>query len=198
MKKLVILCAVILLASLPVVLVVGCQQQPTPEPTPPPPPPPPSPTPETLTYTNSEYGFSVEYPKDWDVLEDFMESVVFLAGPQVLEGAFMVNINLATEQLPKDMTHNDFAKMVELNTKRQVTDYNKVDEYSTEIGGQPAIVFTCTCTFEFEEKEYVLKDVCAVFIKDNIGYIITYDVPAESHDDYLDCFDLMINSFKFE
>ena len=25
-----------------------------------------------LTYTNEEYGFSIEYPEDWKVLEDFM------------------------------------------------------------------------------------------------------------------------------
>jgi len=49
------------------------------------------------------------------------------------------------------------------------------------------------------DKETVeLKDIGAIFIKDNVGYIITYDVPAKMHDEYKDCFELVIDSFEFE
>lgn len=81
MKKLAILCTVILVLLLPAALVVGCQQPAPPEEVPPPevaPPKeegvpeevaPPPPIEETLTYTNSEYGVSFDYPTDWIEVE---------------------------------------------------------------------------------------------------------------------------------
>ena len=190
MKKLVILCAVVLAAFLSVVPIVGCQQAQETQPELIPSPPPQRPTIESRTYTNSEYNFSIDYPEDWDVLEDYMGMVFAFMGPLVLEETYYVNINLAAEQLPyEDMKLKDYGKAVELNTKRTSTDYKKVDEYSTTIGGQPAIVIVFTCTFEVEGTKFALKDSVAVFIKNNIGYTITYDVPEEFHDQYADCFD---------
>ncbi len=184
MRRLIILYAVILLVLLPV---AGCQQQS-----------PSLPDIESLTYTNSEYGFSLEYPKDWDVMEDFMGMEVFLAGPLVLEGAYCINVSVAVEQLPEEMTLEDYGITVESNTKMALPDYNKVDEYSTTIGGQPATVSTLTATVELEGTEYTLKDSCAIFIEDSVGYIITYDVPQEFHDQYADCFELVIGTFEFD
>jgi hypothetical protein len=43
-----------------------------------------------------------------------------------------------------------------------------------------------------------IKDIQAFFIKGKVAYIITYDVVAEFHDQYADCFDLVISSLKFE
>ena len=178
MRKSAFLCIATLLALL-LALLVGCQAQPK-------------------TYTNSEQGFSFEYPADWVFVEDYMGLAVFVAGPEVLGGDYTVNINVATEQLTEEMTVGDYAKGVELNTKMSVPDLNKVDEYSTAIGGQPASVFTFTMTFEIYGKEYFLKDLAAVLIKDGVGYIITYDAPTEFYDEYVDSFELAINSFKFQ
>jgi hypothetical protein len=160
-----------------------------------------TPTPESQTYTNSELGFSFKYPADWDIMEDYMGLAVFVGEPEVLEGDYTVNVSLATEQLSElaeEITVEDYAKQVELNTKSAAPDLNKVDEYSTTIGGQPAIVFTFTATLKVEETKYFLKDSAAVFIKDSVGYIITYDVPTEFYDEYTDSFELVINSFRFQ
>ncbi|MBA7585707.1 MAG: hypothetical protein GH159_00870 [Dehalococcoidia bacterium] len=184
MRRLIILYAVILLVLLPV---AGCQQQS-----------PSLPDIESLTYTNSEYGFSVEYPKDWDILEDYMGRVVVFIGPSVLEETYYININISIEQLSEEMTLEDYGITVESNTQMALPDYNKVDEYSTTIGGQPATVSTLTATVELEGTEYTLKDSCAIFIEDSVGYIITYDVPQEFHDQYADCFELVIGTFEFD
>ena len=178
------------LLALLAALLVGCQAQPTPAT--------PTPTPESQTYPNSEQGFSFKYPADWVFAEDYMGLVVFVGGPEVLEGDYTVNVSLATEQLPEEMRVEDYAKQVELNTKNSAPDLNKVDEYNTTVGGQQAIVFTFTATLKVEEKEYFLKDSAAVLIKDGVGYIITYDVPIEFYDEYVDAFELVIDSFKFQ
>ena len=184
MRKLIILYAVILLVLLPV---AGCQQQSSS-----------LPDIESLTYTNSEYGFSVEYPKDWDVMEDYMGTAVAFMGPLVLEDTYYININVFTEQLLEDMTLEDYVKLSDLSAKRTIPNYNKQQEYSTTIGGLPATILVATQTFELDGEDIALKEKYAIFIKDEIGYTITYDVPAEFHDEYLDSFDLAINSFKFE
>ena len=131
-------------------------------------------------------------------MEDYMGAVVAFMGPLVQEETYYVNINVQTEQLLEDMTPKDYGKAVELNSKRAFTDYNKVDEYNTTIGGGPAMVFTCTCSTEAGGMKWALKDSVAVFVKDDVGYIITYDVPAEFYDEYCDCFDLVISSFEFK
>ena len=209
MKNLVILYTVILVVLLSVVSVAGCKAEPTPAPPAPaapapappppsapapPPPPAPPPTPQTLTYTNSEYGFSCDYPKDWDVEEDLAGMVVVFAGPLVGEYDYMVNINTVTEELPSKITVEDYGKMGELHLKKSFPDYVNVHEYTTTISGLPAIVRTFTATVT----DFPLKDIQAFLIKDKVAYIITYDVTVDSHDEYADCFELVINSFKFK
>ena len=194
MKNLIILCTVILIVLLPGALLFGCQQEPELSISPPPQ----RPAVESLAYTNSEYGFSVEYPKDWGILEDYMGTVVAFMGPLVLEETYYVNINVITEQLLEDMMLKDYVKAVELNTKRAFIDYEKVSEYSTTLDGLPATVLISTCTIQEEGTKYALKDSIAICINDNVGYIITYDVPVELYDPYTDCFDLVVSTLKFE
>jgi len=160
---------------------------------------------ETDTYTNSEYGFSVDYYKDWDVMEDYLGAVVGFMGPSVLEVGgthpYYANINIMTTPLPQDMTDiplKDRVAATMLNLKRTYADFNKVEEYSTTISGVPATVVVVTLTGEILGTEVSVKNKVAIFMKDEVGYSITYNVPAEFYDEYADSFDLAINSFKFD
>ncbi len=195
MKKLVILCAAVLVTFLLVVPIAGCEQEPESTLTPPPQ----RPSIESLTYTNSEYGFSVEHPKDWDVLEDYMGTVVAFMGPLVLEGTFYININVWVEQIiHKDMTLKDYVKVSVLNAKKNLPNYHKAQEYNTTISGLPATVLVVTWTGELDGEDVALKNKKAMLLKDEVAYTITYVVPAEFHDEYADCFDLAISTFNFE
>jgi len=49
---------------------------------------------ETLTYTDSEHGFSVEYPKDWYVPAVFMATIVTFVGPVEEETGRAINVNI--------------------------------------------------------------------------------------------------------
>ena len=193
MKRLVILCTVILVVLLSVVSVAGCQQKP--EPTPPL-------AIESLTYTSSEHGFSVEYPKDWDAEEDLMVTgmVVAFMGPSVLGGSFTVNISIVKEQLPEfpKTKLEDYCRMVELNSKRYLANYRKIEETSTTVSGLPAIMRTYNYTTKFDEEELVSKNCQVYFIKDDVAYTITYDTLVEFHNEYADCYDLVIRSFTFD
>lgn len=209
MKRLTVLCTVILLVLLSVTLVISCKQQPAsaptpalvPSPSPTPTAPPPPPVSETLTYTNSGYDFSVQYPKDWDFLEDYMGMVVLLAGPSITlitDHEYMVNISIGVSELPEKMTLEELVKMGELQDKRSIPNYNKVKEYDTTIAGLPANVQTITGTIKLGEDDVLLKDAIARFVTDKVVYVITYDGPEEFHDEYLDAFELVVSTFKFK
>jgi hypothetical protein len=71
-----------------------------------------------------------------------------------------------------------------------------VQAYNTTIGGLPAIVLVATLSVKCNGKKVDLKNKYAIVIKDKVAYTITYDAPAECHDEYADCFDLVISSFK--
>ena len=191
MKKPAILCAALLLVLLAAAPLVGCQQEPAQEP---------PMASAAETYTNSEYGFSVEYPEGWGMEEGLMGSVVMFAGPSVLDSAYLVNINLLVEQLPESpkTTLEEYCSLTELYLKEGLADYAKIEESSIEISGLPAIVRTVTLSVEYEGEKLVLEDSQAYVIRDNAAYIITYDVPSEFHDEYADCFELVINSLRFD
>ena len=126
---------------------------------------------------------------------NIIRMVTVFAGPLVGEYDYMVNIKIVREELPKDRTLEDYVRIVEEDNKRQYTDYTKVDEYSTTIGGLSAIVRTFTAT----NNDVPLKITQAFFIEDtdNVGYIITYDVSGEFYDAYADSFELVISTFEF-
>ena len=200
------------LAVLLVSLFMGCMSTPTFETTPAPETEPSpeaqpasEPTPsqssmDSATYTSSEYGFSFEYPKDWDVMEDYMGCTCVLYGPLVREG-YMVAISLNAESLtgfPTEVTFDDYWRMVELNSKRSDPTYEGIDKYDTIVGGEPAKLILCSTCYEFEGETIDLKDAYVAFVKDDTGYVITYDIPVEFHDQYYDSFELVLKTIRFD
>ncbi|MAH39273.1 MAG: hypothetical protein CL873_01875 [Dehalococcoidales bacterium] len=151
---------------------------------------------KSLTYSSSKYNFSVDYPVNWDVREDLDGIVVVFAGPSVLEGIYDVNINVTAERLRKKMTLKDYVMEADLKAVKTIPDYKKEQADLTTIGGQPAIVLVATLAVKSKGEKVSLKNKYAIFIKDKVAYIITYDTPVECHDEYADCFDLVIGSFK--
>ena len=97
-------------------LVAACAPPLTPTPTPSPTPPPQM---ETLTYTDSEHGFSVEYPKDWDVQAGFMGPIVIFVGPVEEEtgGAININIGATTPAESPEVTLEEYARLFQLGVE---------------------------------------------------------------------------------
>ena len=148
------------------------------------------------TYTSSEYGFSVDYCKDWRVKEDYPGLAVVFAGPAVGEWNYYVNISIEIMPVAKGMTLADYVELYEEDVKEDISNYTKVGEYSTTISGVPSAVLVITAPTSTDNGDEVpLKDKVAIVLKDEVAYMITYDVPAAFHDEYAHCFDLAISSF---
>ena len=192
-----VLCTVVPVILALIMLVVGCQQQPVPYS-----PPPPSPTEEVLKYAdiyvNSKYGFSVNYCKDWDVLEDYIGMTVAFMAPLVQVESDLVSIYITVDQLSKNATLEDYVGSNKKVGEERLVNYDELNEYATTISGVPATVLTFSFTYETENAVLDFKDILAMLVKDGVGYSITYDVLSEFHDDYVDWFDLAIYTFRLD
>jgi hypothetical protein len=195
MKKLATFCLAVLLFCLPVAVVASCQQtEPAQSQAP-------KPAIPSKTYTSSVYGFSVEYPAEWTINDNLTEQenskglLIEFDGPLSAEYDQKASIIIEADELSRKFTTEEYAQAVELQLLTKILpDYIKLEEQTTTISGIPAIRRTYTATMRY----FPHKDIQIYFTKENLYYVITYDVTSESHDEYADCFDLVTSTFKFE
>ena len=171
-----------------------------PSPTTPTPTPTPSPTPtpilETLTYTNSEWGFSVEYPKDWSIHEGSGVATVVFVGPLIKETGGQISIIIGAQDLTEfpNLTLEECVDFAKLGIEEGAQNYEEVGEYDAVVDGLPAIVWS----WREELEGTKLLGTMANFMKDDVLYLINYGATPSCYDNYLDCFELMLSTFKFE
>ncbi len=163
----------------------------------------PLPSEETMNnsarYTNSGYGFSLNYcEEEFLPSEDFEGAVVAFAGPLLMDYAHRISIFIVAERLADNKTLEDYIRMNKQAGERTLLNYETVSEYATTIDGVPATVLVFTFTTGISGEAVMYKDMFAALVKDGLVYAIKYDVPAEFHDEYLDCFNLAISTFRFD
>ena len=151
---------------------------------------------EGLTYNNSKYGYSVEYPKGWDVTEESEGALILFTGPLIEEAGGSARGKVVSENLTQalEMTHEEYVRQNKLTMGQMFSSLEVVDEYNAVVSGVTATVLTYT----FEWEGITVKVTNVVFLKDNIGYVIGYDAMLEYYDDYLGCLQLMMSTFKFK
>lgn len=160
-------------------------------------PPPSPPTMESLTYTNSEYGFLVKYPKDWDFTEGITDTIVVFSGPFIAEEEVFINILIGAEELPKypKWTLEDFVSTSKLQLKALMENYEDVDEYRTTVDDLPAIV----SSFTYDMDGFTIMQTMVSFFKEeNVAYSIVYTATPTTNDESLDSLELMMSSFEFK
>jgi hypothetical protein len=174
-------------------LVAACAPPPTPTPTPSPTPTPPL---ETLTYNNSAYGFSLEYPKDWEAREEFIATIVTFVGPVEEATGGAININIAATQPAEspEVTLEEYVRLFKLRVKADAENYEELDEYNTVVDDRVAIVWT----YKEDFARTPLMVTMAFFMKENVVYAISYGATPELYYDYLGCFELVLGTFQFD
>ena len=125
-----------------------------------------------------------------------MGTIVMFAGPFLKDEEFMINMNIMAEELPDfpKMTLEDYSKVGEMQMKQAFENYRSVEERPTTIADLPAIVRTYTWNYEGIKQ----MQTQAFFLKENVAYVVTYAATPKSHEQFCDCFEGVINSFKFE
>ena len=159
-------------------------------------PPPPSPSVESLTYTNTDYGLSVKYPKGWQLEEGVMGAIATFMGPFDIEEEFFPNLIIMAEELPKypKYTLEDYVTQGKMQIKAMFENCSITDEYNTTIDILPAIAYSYL--YEFEGME--LAGTQVVLCKDDVAYLIQYTSTVKGYGKYSYSLDLAMSSFKFK
>ena len=145
---------------------------------------------------NNVYGFSVEYPKNWEIKESInvegITAIVAFMGPA--KNNFQPNINVKTENAPS-YTLNQYiqASKQTLSQFFAMNDYILIDEGGLTINGQNSYFLE----YAYNLQGYPLKIKQVVLMKGDNAYIITYTALQNTFEDNVRDFDNSISTFKF-
>lgn len=176
------------------VFLIGCQ--PVPEPKPPTVIPPST---DKGIYSNSRYGFSFNTcSKEFEVKENYQGYAVAILGPLLgKELKHQIGIFVYVAKDSGNTKLEDFLASHKKAGETTLTDFAISRENDTEITGITAKLLEFSYSLDIDDEKWVFQDVMISFKKDSYIYAIKYDVPAEFHQQYRDCFDRIISTLKF-
>ena len=125
----------------------------------------------------------MEYP-DKEVLPDFVQC------PRVNE------VMLATGNLPKNTTIDEYVSYVEASEKFSVTDYKRENLSDTTIAGLPAKILTYSYFDEYKGRDEFIKAIQEIALSGDKSYEIKYESPQLQFDDLFPIVQRMIDSIK--
>ena len=149
------------------------------------------------TYKNSDYGFEIKYPSDWQKNEQVEGVVVaFLSPKKNASDTFQENLNILVQDLSifpfnQSMTLSEFTNLSVELIKQSIPDSKILESITVNLSGSQAykVVFTGG------QGQYNLKWMQIGIIKDNKAYIISYTAMADKYDGFLETIQKMIDSF---
>ena len=92
------------------------------------------------------------------------------------------------------VTLEEYVRLFQLGVEENASNYEKVDEYDAVVDGLAAIAWTWKEDFAGT----TLMVTMAFSMKENFVYTISYGATPELYDDYLDCFELVLSTFRFD
>ncbi|MGB6837921.1 MAG: trypsin-like peptidase domain-containing protein, partial [Dehalococcoidia bacterium] len=138
-------------------------------------------------YANSRLGFSLQYPVDWEVVDD--GDVIYFSDPDTSLLAFVGVIELDGPLTPAAMAEQFMEGVGEETPGLEIEDGGE-----GTIAGVPAA--WSTATFEDEGKEMSILVISAV--RDDLGYNLGVIAATDDLDESGDAFtDVILESFRF-
>jgi len=192
MKKNVILLFPVLVAILILPVLAACQQPSVP-------PPSISTQGNARVYTNFKYGFSFTIcdNKEFEVVQNYGGTLVALRGPLLADLKTQISIYMIAKEVPKNTKLEDFLAADRKESEKTLSNFALLSEGTTTIGNIQARRTSFTYTATLSEQDYTFKNTLVVFMKDNVIYAMKYETPDESYDEFVDCFNVLISTFKF-
>ncbi len=183
-KKLV----VFLIATMMFTLFSGCSDEESTTTTPAPTTTPPN----FVTYESAPDNVRIMYPKEWEKMEDYQNTVVlFRSPPEDDTDVFQENLNIVVGT----SSSTDLEKFTDANIEeieKSFTDVKLVSNTSTTLAGVAAreVVFT------LEQKDYTIKLMQIYALKEGNAYVITYTAEEDAYSEYLTTARAMIATFE--
>jgi serine/threonine-protein kinase len=145
------------------------------------------------TLSNSERGFSIDYPKAWSKQnrdDMFSRGAVFLSPLENDADRFREKVSILVEDLSADMSLADYTRGSIAQIK-QLSDPNVAPAQTVNLGKETArrVVYN-----GLEDGNWVRRMQTWTVVGDR-AYVITYTAQPESYDSYLPTVEKMIESF---
>lgn len=146
-------------------------------------------------YYNSRDNFSIKFPEEWENTEGFMGTAVI--SRSLLENnadQFRENVNVVVEQLPREMSLDEYGAAGIQNLPRVITDFQEIENGATTINEHDAkwLMYSGRVgTIRLKCKQFYM-------VHNKRGYVITCSATPETYDSYKYTFDDVAMSFQFE
>lgn len=148
-----------------------------------------------LTYSNQTHGVEILYPMEWEILENFMGTVVsFLSPQESAKDDFRENLNVLVQDLTaQPMTIEDYTQLSLMQLEQVITKFKITDPISVStLTGYPAH----RLTYLQQQGKLKLKTTSVWTIIDLTAYVVSFATKRKEYDDYEPIFNEMIKSFK--
>ena len=89
------------------------------------------------TYTNSEYGFEMKYPQDWDARDYNRDDISFIKPDPLESSRIGFSLDLAIEPNPKELSAKDFVQEFLKNQKNDEPKISYQDSYELTVANLP-------------------------------------------------------------
>ena len=145
-------------------------------------------------YYDDKEDFSIRFPDDWEVVEEFMGTRVFGRSPQSgADDQFQENVNVVVEKVGS-VTLEEYDKISMANVARIVTDYRLIDSGPTTLGGEPGR----RMVMSHRMGQYSIMASCHFAVKDGRAYVVTCTALEDTYDQFAPKFDDIVKTFRFE
>jgi eukaryotic-like serine/threonine-protein kinase len=142
-----------------------------------------------LTYTNTNYGFTIKYPSDWIVEENKTGSTVAFRSPDHFGSVAVTKLTLGPNET--GMSRDDLAKWFIRYFPATLLELNSNNYF---LSGHPAIRAIGIISYETMPSQ--IKNMAFITTSGENGYFVFYTSALEKFPDYLQTAQTMIDSFQ--
>ena len=145
-------------------------------------------------YVNNFYGFSLECPKGWKIVENYssggMHAIVAFGGPKI--NGFTVSV-IVTVENAQGQTLEGYVSVAKQNQQQYFTSYSLVKEGRLNIGSKNAYFIQIS----HDTTGILTQQKIVLFKKGSNVFSVGFTALPESFDKYLVDFDKSVSTFKF-
>jgi hypothetical protein len=144
------------------------------------------------TFVSKEKKFSVTFPKDWEIKENFMGTTILALRPAAANDVFRENVNVVTEDIPKTMTVEEYFSASLDGLKKLLTDFAEIEKGESTINGRKLKWLT----YRHRMGQLKLEVLVYCAVKDGRGYAITCSTVEGGLEKWRKPFEQIVGTFK--
>jgi hypothetical protein len=144
-------------------------------------------------FTETDKGYSITFPSQWQWQRDFMGLDVFASAPSKdVQSTFLANISVISGQIGKDVSVDAFFNENMENLKKALREVKVVETGKIFIDGLEGR----KVVYNHSMADIHLRVAQYFVVKNGIGYIVTGTALEEGFPKFVDTFEAAVRSFK--